>query len=284
MSDKETGPNVTVHNMPGAQQAVIDTSATSAPSDPDAPLVSPTGPTMPEGGSEKFWDAEKGIYNWEADAKEKAWQLSQRSGQTAGQGEAAEGAEGAEESAGDEADQQAAEQAGVDLNAFNTYVAENGEPSEEHLALFEKAGISREIVEDYVSMKLDMAETHVRTVQEYLGGETGLALLRDHLAKNFSDAEVAAFEQQLYDPGTWRTTAAFLLQSAGLPQSGKGLVKGPNAAASATSGERFNSEAEFNAAMRDPRYRSDPAFRARVQAAVRNSPNLMSTGGAQHTL
>ncbi len=284
----EKTPDVTVQQMPGAAAATIDTSSATAPSDPSQPLVAPAEgsvPPMPEGGQEKYYNAETGAYDWESAFKEQAWVASQKPASDAENAEA-NPAEGAENTEGDQAAQDMATKAGVDFNEINDYVAANeGKPSEDHLKAFEAAGIPREIVEDYAAMKMDLAFQHIDTVTEFLGGDTGIANLRDYMSKNFTQDEVTAFENQLLEPGTWRATASFLLQSAGLPQGGRGLVKGPNAAASATSGETFGSEAEFNAAMRDPRYKSDPAYRTRVMNALRNSQqNIAVGGGAKHTL
>ncbi len=242
-------------------------------------------PKMPEGGSEKFWDGEKGAYNWEGDAKEKAWQLAQKpaapTAPVAPTAPEAPVAPALDPAAPVEA--QAAAAAGVDVAAFNAHVAEHGEVSAEHLAAFEKAGIDPAIVTDYANMKLAQAADHIGSVTEYLGGDHGISQLKVFMGKTYSEAEVGAFENQLMDPSTWKATASMLLAQAGLaPGASSGLHQGPNASAPSTGGERFNSEAEFNTALRDPRYKTDAAYRSRVEASLRNSMGSMSAG-AKHT-
>lgn len=272
MTDQQTAPEVVVTNVPGAQVAQIDTSAAATPSDPEAPLVAPETsgvPAMPEGGQEKYYNAEDGSYNWEAAFKEQAWIASQK-----GETEQAEPAENAEATPAD-----VAEVAEINADDFNAQVMANeGIVPEEMLEQFKAKGIDPAIVQDYAATMHQKALDHIAQVETFLGGDTGLANLRDYMGKNFSSAEIEHFENQLIDPATWRAAAMTMLQAAGLPQGQQGIVKGPNAAPSATSGETFGSDAEFNQAMRDPRYKTDPAYRARVQNAVRNSPQLLGTG------
>lgn len=275
-------PDVIVQDVKSGDQVTVGTPDAPA-TDPAAPLVDDGTPVMPEGGHEKYWNAEKGEYNWEAHARELAWQKDQKPADDTPPADGGQQAEPTQADA-DAAAADAATKAGIDFDAFNSHVIENREPSEEHLAALEAAGIPRDVVQDYVQMKLEAADRHVAAVHEFMGGETGLANLKQHLADNYTEAEIAAFDDQLSNPGTWRVTAAYLLAEAGLPQGGKGLVKTVNApGGDTTGGESFANEAEFNAAMRDPRYKADPQFRQRVQNALRNSPQLIG-GGARHGL
>lgn len=271
----ETTAPVDVTNVQGS----VSTTMTEAPA-AENPLSD--APKMPEGGQEKYWDAEKGTYDWESAYKEQAWIASQQSAQTE-DGQDTPGAEPAEEPAAS-ADADAI--AGViSADDFNSAVmANDGQVPQEVLDGFAAKGIDPAIIEGYAAQMYAAAEQHIESVREFLGGENGIALLQDHMAKNFSAEEISGFEEQLADPKTWRAAAMTLLSAAGLPQGGRGLIKGPNAAPSATSGESFGSEAEFNAAMADPRYKTDPAYRARVETALRNSPRLINAGGARHTL
>lgn len=266
-------PDVVVNDVKGGDQVTVG-DGQQPPSNDPSPMGQAGSPQMPEGGHEKYWNSEKGEYNWEAHAKEMAWQQNQKVADE----------QPAPEAEADQAAEEAAQQAGIDFNEFNSYVAENREPSEEHLKALEAAGIPPDVVKDYVQMKLEAADRHVSAVHEFLGGETGLANLKAHLAANYTEAEIAAFDEQLANPGTWRVAASYLLAEAGLPQGGRGLIKGQNAPAGpAAGGESFQTEAEFNAAMRDPRYKSDPQYRTRVENALRNSPHLMGRA-ASHSL
>ena len=269
--------------VPGPDVQVTNVTPTAAVTVTDEVVPVDNTPKMPDGGSEKFWDGTKGEYNWEGDAKEKAWQLAQKPNVAATppkepvQPISAVPATTPPAVIAEPAATAAA--AGVDVAAFNAYVAEHGEVSAEHLAAFDKAGIDPAIVTDYANMKLEQAAAHVSGVQDFLGGDTGIASLRTYMGANYTEAEVGAFEKQLLDPGTWKATASMLLAQAGLaPGASSGLHQGPNASAPSTGGETFNSEAEFNTALRDPRYKSDPTFRAGVESKLRNSMGAMKAG------
>jgi hypothetical protein len=260
--------DVVVSDVKGSDKVTVGGPVADKPAS-DAPLVADDTPKMPDGGHEKYWNAEKSEYNWEAHARELAWKDDQKAAAVEGDQLANATAEG------DKAATDAAEHAGVDIDAFNEYVAEHGAPSEEHLAMFEKAGIPPETVKDYVALKVEQAERHLGAITEFFGGESAIANLNQHLAKNYTPKEIEAFNEQLMNPGTWRVTASYLLQEAGMPRGGKGLIKGPNAQTpSNDNGESFASETEFNTAMRDPRYKTDPSYRVRVMNALRNSPHL----------
>lgn len=277
-------PDVVVNDVKGGDQVTVG-DGQQPPSNDPAPMGQAGTPQMPEGGHEKYWNAEKGEYNWEAHAREMAWKQGQKGQQDDPAADDPYSSAGPAPTAdADQAAMDAAESAGIDFNEFNNHVLENREPSEEHLKALEAAGIPRDVVQDYVQMKLEAVERHISAVTDFLGGETGVANLKQHLANNYTEAEIEAFDAQLANPGTWRVTAAYLLADAGLPQGGRGLIKGTNAPPSpSTGGESFQTEAEFNAAMRDPRYKSDPQYRTRVENALRNSPHLMGRA-ASHSL
>lgn len=261
---------VVVNDVKGNEQVTVGAAATDAPATDNAPMGQGGQPQMPEGGHEKYWDADKAEYNWEAHARELAWQKDQKSAQEANADEG-EAIKRADDVAG-----QAAEKAGIDLIEFNEYVAEHGKVNPEHLKQFEAAGIPPESVEEYVALKIAAVERQYDTVIDYFGGEAAKEQLNTFLVKNYTREEVVAFNEQLMDPGKWRATAAFLMGEAGMARPGHGLIKGNNAnAGGGAEGEKFATEAEFNAAMRDPRYKTDPAYRERVTKTLRNSPHLL---------
>jgi hypothetical protein len=269
----ESTATVNVSDVKAGEQVVVGTDAASqaaAEKSNDNPMGEGDKAQMPEGGHEKYWDADKAEYNWEAHARELAWQNEQKTGQE----ERQETAEKLQET--DKVAEQAAEKAGVNLDEFNAYVAENGKVNPEHLKSFEAAGIPPEAVEEYVALKIQAVENQYEAVVEYFGGAAAKDQLNQFLVKNFTRDEVVEFNNQLMNPAKWRATAAFLMGEAGMARPGRGLIKGDNQqGGAAAQGEQFATEAEFNAAMRDPRYKVDPAYRTRVQNTLRNSPHLL---------
>lgn len=259
MSETQEQGNVNVTNVQGSASVQMEN-----PAPPPAEAV----PQIPEGGSEKFWNAEKGEYNWEADAKEKAWQLAQRKdGEVSSEAEPAP--EPANEPAPAEAAEEIAEQAGIDIDQFNAYIVEHGEAPQDALDKLSALGIPEGDVQDFVAWRLESAKAHHDTVMEALGGDEGLSKIQEHMRQNYNAEEIAAFEDQLFDTNGWKAIVTRLVAEAGVPVQGNAPMQGANAGSSATTEKAYASDAEFQRDLRDPRYRQDPAFREMVLNRMR---------------
>jgi hypothetical protein len=190
-------------------------------------------------------------------------------------GEAApEGAENAGEAAPSEADARTAvEAAGLDFAELDQQVAANGKLDAEALEKLAKVGIPEDVVQRYVAFTVETAEKHVADVKQHLGGDQGIAAIKEWAGVNLKPEEVTAYENMLSDPAQWRVAADALLMRAGLPQGQKGpLVQAPNAASPGTTGTQpYQNEGEMVADQRRPEYKSDPTFREQVMARARAS-------------
>lgn len=258
-----------------------DTNAVNISAPPaSTPAAEPK--TMPEGGAEKFWNAKDGTYNWEADAREKAWQLSNLK---AAKDPAVKQAQSQAGGASQEAINAATTAAGVDVDALNAAILNGEDIPDADRAKLNSVGLSDELIDSVIATQREVAQAHVAQVEGFLGGKAGMAKLADFVTKNFQQAEIEQFNAQLNDPQRWRATASYLLHQAGLPQGRPGtILAGPNAGAPATTVGAYATEAEFMAEFRKPEYRTDPLYRKRVEERLRNSPALLKAGNPRaHT-
>lgn len=243
--------------------------------DPGPAAAAPAA--MPDGGHEKFWDGSKGVYNWEAHAKEQAWQLANIKAAPKADAKAP-----ADPAAGpSQADIKAvADSAGVNMEAVNAAILNGEDIPADARAKLNAIGIKDDVIDAVLESQKVIIAQHVQNVKDFIGGDAGMARLSAHVMRNYRPEEVEAFNAQLNDPDKWRATAIYLLHQAGLPQGNKGsLIQGPNAAAPAMAANgSYQTDAELQADIRKPEYRRDPAFRASVEQRLRNSPHLISGG------
>lgn len=250
------------------------------------PDTSPSVTPMPDGGSEKFYDAKTGSYNWEADAKEKAWQLAQKSGRGTGQSAPAtpkdsQGNRGAAVS--EEAAKEAVTNAGLDFDAINASIAKGEGVPQDARAALNAAGIPDTVIDTYVGQIEAQAQQHIDSVMGIVGGQEGLKALGEWAMANLPPAEFAELQDAINHPAKAKAALAYYMNQAGMPQGQSGQtvqVKGPNAAAPGTSGAKpFETEAEFLKAVGSREHRTDKATFEHNMARLRASPHLQGLQG-----
>lgn len=164
------------------------------------------------------------------------------------------------------------EAAGLDMNALGQKINVNGDLDESDYEALAKQGVSREMVQQYVAGQMAMTDKLVSELHQQVGGMEQFEALIEWAGENLSDAEIDAFNETV-DTGT---PAALKLALSGL-QARKATSVGstPNLVGgkrgSTESGDVFRSRSEMTAAMADPRYGSDPAYRADVVAKLGRS-------------
>ena len=178
--------------------------------------------------------------------------------------------EEAEELSTDEATK-AAEAAGFDMAELTDEFVANGELSDDTYAKLEKAGFDRTVVDTYIAGQQALSEQVQGRVEAHVGGADVLQDMLEWAADGLSEAEARAFN-----------TVVDTADEAGLKLALDGLKAKYEAAngsepkllgggPSANAGPAFRSTAEVTRAMSDPRYATDPAYRADVEARLRNS-------------
>lgn len=233
-----------------------------AASNPSAdPAV--TTAERPANVPEKFWDAEKGQVNTEA-LLASYTALEGKLG-----GKAPDTTADASGAAADEA-KDVVEKAGLNFEELSDRFLQNGSLSEEDYAALEKGGIPRSMVDSYIAGQQARVEVARAEAFSIVGGEQTYVDMVQWAAKNMSKAEVAAYNAAV-DSGD---VAARDLAITGLHSKYTAAVGSEPSllgGTTSTSGDVYRSTAEMTRDMRDPRYSSDPAFRAAVAAKLANS-------------
>ena len=219
----------------------------------------PAKAERPEWLPEKFWDAESGSPRMEEMAKSYAELEKARAdaGETPAETPAAE-------STGDEAQDSA-------IAAAEAEFAKDGKLSAERYDELAKVGISKAMVDNYISGQQAIATQLTNAAYGAAGGEAEFKAAQEWAAANLSDAEIDAIDVLLSsdNPATVAEGAKNLYAkySADADVTPDNPIIG-NGGRTANSGAHFKSGAEMQAAIADPRYKSDPAYREEVISKI----------------
>ena len=176
----------------------------------------------------------------------------------------------------EEADEEVSEYApAVSLitDASEEYYANDGQLSEETISRFSEMS-SQDLVNAYLEIQannpqaqtqaVEMSDAQINSVQNAAGGEANYNRVVEWAASNLSDAQIDAFDSVVDSGNPAAIGIAFQgLQSRYNEANGyEGrMLQGKPAG---NSNDIFRSQAELVAAMGDPRYDNDPAYRADV--------------------
>ena len=186
----------------------------------------------------------------------------------------------AEEEEGDEEVSPYAPAVSLINEASDEYYANDGTLSEETIERFSEMS-SQDLVSAYMEMyengqvntaqAAEMSEAQVNSVMNAAGGESNYNQVIEWTASNLGDRQIDAFDSVVDSGNPAAINIAFQgLQSAYNEANGyEGRMLQGRAPSSA--GETFRSQAELVAAMGDPRYDNDPAYRADVVDKLNNS-------------
>jgi hypothetical protein len=163
---------------------------------------------------------------------------------------------------------------GLDLNRFTREFETTGTLSEASYGKLEKAGISREMVDAYIDGQRRLVDSQVLEVKNSVGGEEVYARVHQWAGSGLSEPEKAAYNRMFESNDlTICKAAAMSLKSRYEAAMGKdpaitvqGGVGGGNDGAG-----RYESTAQMVEAIRDPRYSTDEAYRAKVERKIANS-------------
>lgn len=160
---------------------------------------------------------------------------------------------------------------GLNLDAYANEYAETGQLSQESIQKLVQSGIPESVINNYIEGIQALGEAQTNQIYGMVGGENQYNSMLEWASESLDEAEIDAFNS-IMDGGN---TAAMQMAVRGLHaryaqtngQPSK-LIQGET---TGPSGGAFRSVAEVTAAMRDPRYQKDPAFRRDVENRLRNS-------------
>lgn len=156
-----------------------------------------------------------------------------------------------------------------DFSRYNTEFLEKGALSDETFTELEKKGIPRETVEAYIAGQQAIVEKRQNAGFDLVGGKAQYQQMTEWAKANMNADEIAAYNQAVN--GSWELAQIAIsgLQAKFSKANGSNpnLLKGEGGNESGSMA--FASREEVKAAMRDPRYRADPAYRDQVAARLR---------------
>ncbi len=224
---------------------------------------------------------------------EKAYMEAQRKlSQPKQDAEPEEGAEVSEEEEQEEAPAQSAkeiygdliggrlEEAGIDFSDMNTRWQQAGELTSEDYTALEEAGFTKDMVDAYLSglqyratQDTQLAMQQVAEIKAEYGGEKGYSEMLKWASANLDQSEIDAFNEIVN--GSTNIKAVKLAVS-GLHAQYNQATGGrePKLLGGRTpkgGGDKFESTAQVVEAMSDPKYKSDPAYRRKVEEKLARS-------------
>ena len=162
------------------------------------------------------------------------------------------------------------------IEDLSRYAWENKSLSDEHYESLERAGYSREIVDQYMQGQFAMAEAAQSQLINAGGGQERVQAMFEWAAQNLDQGTVDAYNTK-FDQGGSDAIMAMEHLAAKYDASGEGATK--NRVVGANAGyndgpEPYRSVAQVTEAMSDPRYHTDPAYRAEVAERLKRSSVL----------
>ena len=161
--------------------------------------------------------------------------------------------------------------------------AKDGKLSEESIEELSKMD-TRELIEQYVSFfaqsqdaaaQAEISQEQVKSVHALAGGEQGYGELMTWASSNLDASEIDAFNN-VAESGNVAALrfAVEALNNRRVSSEGyeAPMVTGRKASSAP---KAFRSNAELSRAISDPRYSTDPAYRADVEAKLMNSKDLL---------
>lgn len=167
--------------------------------------------------------------------------------------------------------QQAVEAAGVDFSSLQNEYNEQGGLSEDAYAKLADAGFPQDLVNSWIKGQEALASDYQSSVQNIVGGANAYDEMITWASDNLSETETAAYDRAVSSGDLDMVKLAVSgLQSKYQAAEGSdpALIAGQSAP---SSGGNYSSWSEVTQAMRDPRYKSDPAYRQSVTSKLERS-------------
>jgi len=160
------------------------------------------------------------------------------------------------------------------LSSSAEYFNEHGEISEDHYTKFESQGISREYIDRYVQGVKATADAESSQLMGTIGGQEQFTKMSEWMAESLPESEVSAYNN-VVDKGTNEEVAILLqgMHARYKAATGAGSRQVQGTVSSTPAG--FRSRGEVMAAMGDPKYGTDSAFRAEVERKLSVTPDTV---------
>ena len=159
------------------------------------------------------------------------------------------------------------EQGNVDYVSMNEYWQQKGEITDAHYKELEQAGFPRSLVDSHLNGLRNEAAATEKDILAIRNsyGEENFANMQQWASQNLTDAEKAAYSAGINSPNIEQiklTVAGLHSRYVASVGQEPNLLSGRPASGGS---DVFESTAQLEEAMNDPRYRKDPAFRSKVE-------------------
>jgi hypothetical protein len=160
------------------------------------------------------------------------------------------------------------------LEQFAKEYEDNGQLGDASYDKLEKMGISREMVDLYISGLQSAQDRESKAVYDIVGGQEQFEKMAAWVGTNLAEGEVNTLNEMLVQGGESAKMAAQLIKTRYDQVNGReaSLIQGNVAS---TSKSTFQSYHELMQAMNDPRYQSDPAYQKQVADRLAVSKELL---------
>lgn len=271
-ASQEGAPKVNVGDLPAGtapDQAYVDKMLGAQHGDPALAQPKPQGPQRPEGIQEQFWDAEKGEVKVAELAKSYAELRAKMDSGAAKEPPAGDPAGDAagkpkvtiEKPAGAPAEPPPLTAA---IASFEERFNASGEVTDDDYAALEALGLPRQKVEIYMAGLAALEAQTLSEAHQAAGGPEKFAAAQDWARANLSDADLAYYNKAVEDAGTRKQGVEWLMAKFSAARPSEGALLTDTLGPGADAGDVFQSQEQVTAAQRDPRYKSDPAYRKSV--------------------
>ena len=159
-----------------------------------------------------------------------------------------------------------------DIRPFSEEFAEKGELGEESYQKLDELGFPRELVDNYIQGMAAYSQQQSTQMMAAVGGEESYNQMTEWASKSLSEAEINAYNAIMDsgDPSQIDIAVRGMHARFKANDTEPSLIQGDTVNVN----NGFNSTAEVTAAINDPRYRKDPAYRKEVQQKIQMSKVL----------
>jgi hypothetical protein len=171
-----------------------------------------------------------------------------------------------------------AKQVDLDLTPYQEEYFSSGDVTEESRTKIAEAfsGVfgenSRQIVDDFIESRKIVHSNDTKMIMDAAGGEEAYGQIREWASQNLPKDQINVFNKQVNSGD--RHAAIFAVQglrAAYEQENGSLPPRRVQGSGQNSSQPGFASTAEMVAAMNDPRYKKDPAYREQVQRRLQSS-------------
>jgi len=168
--------------------------------------------------------------------------------------------------------QQVVEDAGLNFDSMYDEYADNGSLSDATYESLAKAGISKEVVDNYIAGQEAINQTSINTIMSEVGGKDAYANMVEWASSTLTEAEQAAFNDSLND----ENSARFAVQGlyARYKNANPNLIGGNRTSGASSNQQGYSTKTEMMTAINNPAYKVDATYRAEVQRKIAMSSFL----------